>query len=171
MGPLQGVAVIPDVKDHLDKVSVYFGIDWSVGYPCEEIAGIKYPPIFQTNVPLIEDIDDTLVEENLSLISTIDPHILFSDAPLTEDAFIFGGSGEEEEGGVDDDISYAEYCQSVQEDQSDFQHCPLPVVRIGITVQNSPLSSDIEVLIDSGASLNLISRAYVKGLYCPLRVK
>ena len=27
MGPLQGVAVIPDVKDRLDKISVYFGVD------------------------------------------------------------------------------------------------------------------------------------------------
>jgi len=164
MGPLQGVAVVPDLKDQLDKLSVYFGVDWSVGHPCEDVIRIKHPPIFQSNISLIEDIDDTLISGHLPLISRIDPHSLFDSAPLTEDAFIFGGSGDKEEHEVDDDVLYSEYCQSTQTDQGGFQDCPLPVVQVGVALQDSLLSPDIKVLIDSGATLNLISRSFVQEL-------
>ena len=164
MGPLQGVAVVPDVKNQLDRISVYFGIDWSVGYPCEEIVRIKHPPIFQSNISLIEDVDGTLVEEYLSLVTSIDPYTLFDSAPLTENAVIFGGSGDKEEEVASDDNLYEEYCQGVQDDQSGFQDCPLPVVQVAVAASGSPLSSNIKVLIDSGATLNLISRSFVKTL-------
>jgi len=110
-------------------------VDWSVGYPCEKVVRIKYPPTFQSNISRIEDIDETLVEEHLPLISKIDPHILFGDSPLADDAFILGGSVDKADPEVDDDVLYAEYCHSVGEDQSGFQHCPLPLVQLNVVVQ------------------------------------
>ena len=50
MGPLEGIAVIPDIKHQLDKISVYFGIDWTTRYPCETIVRLRYPPCLPPDV-------------------------------------------------------------------------------------------------------------------------
>ena len=165
MGPLQGVAVIPDVVDQFDKISVYFGVDWTTRYHSEGILQIRHPPVLPPKVStLLEDIDEQLVEKYLPLISKIDPEVLFDNTPISEQAFIFGDPHNfEGSSPAEQDFFPVEDFSYVNDDgETGFQDCPLPVVQVGLAIQEFCL--EFQILIDSGATLNLISQAFIRQL-------
>ena len=161
MGPLEGIAVIPDVKHQLDKISVYFGINWDTRHPCEAIVRIRYPPCLPPDVTcLVQDLDVELLEKYLPTISNIAPDHLFDTEPLEDDAFIFGGAARTKH--VDNEETQDDFCLESEFEGHGFEDCPIPVVEMGIVF--GPITSTLaaDVLIDSGATLNLMSQEFVK---------
>jgi hypothetical protein len=160
MGPLEGIAVIPDIKHQLDKISVYFGIDWTTRYPCEAIVRLRYPPCLPPDVRcLVGDLDIELLEKYLPTVSNIDPEQLFDTEPLEDDAFIFGGEAKNNKH-KDDVEDQNDFC--LESEFEGFEDCPIPVVEMGIVFGAVTSTLAADVLIDSGATLNLMSQKFVK---------
>jgi hypothetical protein len=151
MGPLEGIAVIPDIKHQLDKISVYFGIDWTTRYPCETIVRLRYPPCLPPDVRcLVGDLDIDLLEKYLPTVSNIDPEQLFDTEPLEDDAFIFGGEAKNNKH-KDNVEDQDDYC--LESEFEGFEDCPIPVVEMGIVFGAVTSTLAADVLIDSGATL------------------
>jgi hypothetical protein len=169
MGPLEGLAVIPDVKHQLDKISVYFGIDWDARHPCEETVHLRYPPNLPPDVKcLIHDLDLLSLEKYLPTVANIAPEQLFDNEPLDEDAFIFGGSTMNTKDVSDDDDPYFsqnDFCLVGEIEEQGFQDCPIPVIEAGIVFGDISSTLVMDVLIDSGATLNLMSQDFVRQMF------
>ena len=164
IGPLEGIAVVPDVKHQLDKISVYFGLDWETKYPCEAIVRLRYPPKLPPDVrSLIRDLDFDLLEKYLPTVSNIAPDKLFVEQPLDDDAFIFGGTPQKS-----NDVEVDEYqddlCFNSEFEEQACEDCPIPVIETSIVFGNITSTIPLDVLIDSGATLNLMSQDFVKQL-------
>ena len=54
------------------------------------------------------------------------------------------------------------FCNEIDADASGFHECPIPVVEVALVFQKLICTTTVKVLIDSGASLNLISQEFVK---------
>jgi exodeoxyribonuclease III len=153
MGPLEGIAVIPDVKHQMDKISVYFGIDWANKHPCEAILQIKHPPKLPQDVTcLLQDLDVDLIAKYLPQVNNINPEKLFVENCLDRDAFVFGGNmmreehlenEDEEEGYYPQD----EFCNEIDGMGQGFQECPIPVVEIALVFQNLISTLTVKILI------------------------
>ena len=126
MGPLEGVAVVPDEKHKLDKISVYFGIDWAARYPCEKGFVVRQPPKLPHDVScLVQDLDIKDLEKYLPHVSRINPDKLFDEESLQENAFIFGGTPFEDEFEDDEEPYFAQddLCYDIEECDQGFQDC------------------------------------------------
>ena len=152
MGPLEGVAVIPDVKHQVDKLSAYFGVEWTTRHPCESLIRLVDPPKMPPTVSsLVDDLDESLVEKYLPCVSNMDPEQLFDDTPLQEDAFIFGGTPTSDSELPDngDESQYLpteDNCFNIDGDEVGFHDCPLPVVQLGLVVQGMLSTLDVQTV-------------------------
>ena len=66
--------------------------------------------------------------------------------------------------GTRPNISHQDNCFNIEGDEVGFHDCPLPVVQLGLVVQGMISTLDVQTLIDSGATLNLMSQEFIKQL-------
>jgi hypothetical protein len=134
MTRLRGVAVTPQGSGDIEKISVHFGVDWTVAYPCEKFVR-SLPP--QKPSPwvlsLLRGLDEELIEEYLPHVVSRISRSFSEKTSAPEDTFVYGGSADQEL--VDDEDNATEsddFSYNFEKERREFHEAPLPVVLLDL---------------------------------------
>ena len=164
VGLFQGFSVTPEVPGQANKMYVTFGVEPSKKFPCANFERRKPPSASRAPASLLQGLDEQQVEEKLPMVAKLFASARSRQLPeLDDDAFIYGGDRQQQEQDFPNLSSDPECCWSA-EMPAYTQASPLPVVEVCLQAPGSASDHIVPMLVDSGASLNLVSSDLVRRL-------
>ena len=172
LGHLKGIAILPEViKEKAYNSVIHFGVEWGLKFDCKQskqcavTASLKIQPKY----PLLDDLDGDLTEEHLRQVCGIKiqaSSYSTSDNEEEKEEGAYHQNTESDEEEEENAFLFTDPTQDKTTSKRDikFHDSPLPVVELNLFMSKTGEDIPVDVLIDSGASLNLISQALAEKL-------